>query len=65
MILDEAIAHAEEQASKLGNCSCGDEHRQLASWLRELKLRREANPGYPNLRKLSKGNENESTLRVS
>jgi hypothetical protein len=41
MTLDEAIQHAEEQAYKLGNCECGKEHKQLAEWLKELKLRRE------------------------
>jgi hypothetical protein len=41
MTLDEAIKHAKEQACKLGNCECGKEHKQLAEWLKELKLRRE------------------------
>lgn len=43
--LDEAINHAETQASMLGHTDCGDEHRQLAEWLRELKWYRET---YPN-----------------
>lgn len=37
MTLDEAIKHAEEKA---GNCECGKEHAQLASWLKELKAAR-------------------------
>jgi hypothetical protein len=41
MTLDEAIKHAEETAKELGDCSCADEHRQLAEWLKELKLLRE------------------------
>jgi len=41
MTLDEAIAHSEEKA---GDCSteCRREHRQLARWLRELKMFRDA-----------------------
>ena len=36
MTLDEAIIHAEEIADS--KCDkCGQEHRQLASWLKELK----------------------------
>ena len=54
MTLEEAIAHAEWKAK---NCfdwadketyppdirKCGEEHQQLADWLKELKKRREAN----------------------
>ena len=36
MTLDEAIEHCEEKA-KCGD-SCGMEHKQLAEWLRELKV---------------------------
>lgn len=36
MTLDEAIKHCEERA-KCGD-SCGMEHKQLAEWLRELKV---------------------------
>ena len=39
MTLDEAIKHAEEVAKeqeKLGKCA--EEHRQLAKWLRELRV---------------------------
>lgn len=43
--LDEAINHAEAQASMLGHTDCGDEHRQLAEWLKELKWYMET---YPN-----------------
>ena len=40
MTLDEAIAHAEEVAA--ASCDeCGEEHRQLAEWLKELKLYKE------------------------
>ena len=50
--LDEAIKHAEEVAEE--KCAlkdyyspeehkCGKEHRQIAAWLRELKLYRKAN----------------------
>ena len=41
MTLDEAIKHAEEVAEeqeKLGKCA--EEHRQLAEWLRELRVLR-------------------------
>lgn len=47
--LDEAIKHAETQASLLGHSACGEEHRQLAEWLKELKWYRET---YPNSRSL-------------
>lgn len=47
--LDEAINHAELQASLLGHSDCGDDHRQLAEWLKELKWYRET---YPNSRPL-------------
>lgn len=41
MTLDEAIKHAEEVANS--QCSeCGEEHQQLAEWLKELKAYREA-----------------------
>lgn len=36
MTLDEAIEHCEEKA-KCGD-ACGMEHKQLAEWLRELKV---------------------------
>lgn len=41
MTLDEVIQHAEETAEELGDCPCAEEHRQLAEWLKELKLLRE------------------------
>ena len=44
--LDEAISHAEEQATKLGCGDCAEEHRQLAEWLKELKLRRQGGMAY-------------------
>ena len=34
MTLDEAIAHSEEMANET---PCGQEHRQLADWLKELR----------------------------
>lgn len=40
MTLDEAILHCEEVAENnfsCGNGKCGNEHLQLAEWLRELK----------------------------
>lgn len=38
MTLDEAIQHCREKS----NCSkCGEEHKQLAEWLEELKQYRE------------------------
>lgn len=40
MELREAIEHAEQKAQDL-NCSCREEHGQLAQWLRELEKRRE------------------------
>ena len=36
MTLDEAIEHCEEKAK--GCDSCSKEHKQLADWLRELKV---------------------------
>lgn len=52
MTLDEAIKHCEEVAEShdriaqikavtLEECKCAKEHRQLATWLRELKQLRE------------------------
>lgn len=47
MTLDEAIKHCEEVAVECDKheveieYKCGQEHRQLAEWLRELKERRE------------------------
>ena len=38
MTIDEAIQHCEEKARELGCTECAQEHRQLAAWLRELKL---------------------------
>lgn len=40
MTLDEAIEHAQEIADSRCD-TCGQEHRQLAEWLRELKQYRE------------------------
>ena len=38
--LDEAIKHCEEVANN--KCSeCGRQHKQLATWLKELKLYKE------------------------
>jgi hypothetical protein len=37
MDLDEAILHAQIVAQKQGETICGDNHRQLAKWLTELK----------------------------
>ena len=42
MTLDEAIQHTEEMADKQKCKTCAEEHRQLALWLWELKVRREA-----------------------
>ena len=55
MTLDEAIKHAEEvaeghekikciKAVTLEECKCAEEHRQLAEWLKELKMYREMIP---------------------
>lgn len=45
MTLDEAILHCEEVADSCavtdGSRKCEAEHRQLAEWLRELKMYRE------------------------
>ena len=35
--LDEAITHANDMAQKLHGTMCGDEHKQLAAWLTELR----------------------------
>ena len=44
MTIDEAIIHAEEKGKELlkkDSCSkCAEDHFQLASWLRELKILR-------------------------
>lgn len=41
MDIDEAILHCEEVADRCmitdGNIKCGNDHRQLAEWLKELK----------------------------
>ena len=39
MELKEAIEHAEQKAQDL-NCSCREDHGQLAKWLKELEARR-------------------------
>lgn len=41
MTLEEAIEHCIEIANKGHNCVCGEEHEQLAEWLRELQHLRE------------------------
>jgi hypothetical protein len=41
MALDEAITHAEDKANSLGSCECSNEHKQLAEWLKELRVYRE------------------------
>ena len=42
MTLEEAIRHAEEKAKCEGKC--GEDHAQLAGWLKELRERRAAEP---------------------
>ena len=42
MTLEEAIEHAEDIAISAIGCECREEHRQLATWLRELQERRKA-----------------------
>ncbi len=39
MTLDEAIEHCEEKS--VGCDRCANEHRQLAKWLKELKIYKE------------------------
>jgi hypothetical protein len=41
LTIDEAIAHADAQAYKFRGTDCGNEHAELARWLRELRTRRE------------------------
>ena len=41
MTIEEAILHAEERAKEASCKECADQHRQLALWLRELKMYRE------------------------
>lgn len=41
MTLDEAIKYSLNVAETNECATCGDEHRQLAEWLRELKQLRE------------------------
>lgn len=40
MTLDEAIKHCEEVANDRAGCceDCAEEHRQLAEWLKELRV---------------------------
>ena len=42
MTLDEAIAHAWEVAGEKGCTECGKNHAQLAKWLEELRIWRNA-----------------------
>ncbi len=39
MTLEEAIEHCEEKS--VGCDNCANEHRQLAEWLKELKIYKE------------------------
>jgi hypothetical protein len=41
MTINEAIAHADAQAHKCHGTDCGNEHAELARWLRELRTLRE------------------------
>jgi hypothetical protein len=41
MTIDEAIEHTDAQAYKCHGTECGNEHAELARWLRELRARRE------------------------
>lgn len=52
MTLDEAIEHCEEKAK--GCDSCSIEHKQLADWLRELKV----------FRKIFKDNKKEQPKHI-
>lgn len=40
MTLEQAIAHAEDVAANATCADCAAEHRQLATWLKELRARR-------------------------
>ena len=42
MTLDEAIKHAIYESQNKENCNCANEHFQLAGWLTELKLLKDA-----------------------
>ena len=47
MSIDEAIKHAEEVAEEKRCEKCGEEHHQLAEWLKELKqLRKQEKKGH-------------------
>ena len=37
MTLEEAISHAREKSIELKGTKCGEEHKQLYKWLKELK----------------------------
>ena len=37
MTLDEALKHTKDKVKELGNCKCGEDHKQLMEWLIELK----------------------------
>lgn len=43
MTLDEAIKHCEEVASSCDNKNCALDHKQLAEWLKELKMIKNSN----------------------
>lgn len=47
--LDRAIKHATEVADREGGTECGQQHRQLASWLQELQATRALLPLYREL----------------
>ena len=38
MTLEQAIEHAEDTATSAIGCECREQHRQLAEWLKILKL---------------------------
>lgn len=44
MTLDEAIEHAQSVAETCDNTDCGENHRQLAAWLKDYKKLLSAQP---------------------
>ncbi len=43
MTLDDAMKHAKEKWLELKGTKCGDEHKQLYVWLKELKKLKKLN----------------------
>jgi hypothetical protein len=66
MTLDQAIQHALEVAEKSDTCKeCGDEHKQLAEWLQELKVFKEQLGPLLNIKNLCEPNPMQELLNIA